>query len=183
MARRRRLRQRRQARPVRRAARRLSVLLPAGRGRHVRERHGEGGLPSPPEDGLGAVGGRRCRSRWRSRHPDRRPHRAQLLRNNGNGTFTDISRTRRVSAAAGGGMRHCARPTSTIGATSISWSWAGTGPPLYRNMRDGTFRDATTEAGLRQRGVLRPALAAGDVNKDGYIDFFFGRRPPGHALR
>ena len=41
-------------------------------------------------------------------------------------------------------------------------------------MRDGTFRNVAAEVGLAVEGPLRVA-AAGDVNKDGYVDFFFAR--------
>jgi hypothetical protein len=52
------------------------------------------------------------------------------------------------------------------------------GALLYRNMRDGTFRDASDDVSLpRVDGVT--ALAIGDVNKDGYPDMFFGRRGAG----
>ncbi|MEJ7711844.1 MAG: VCBS repeat-containing protein [Pyrinomonadaceae bacterium] len=41
-------------------------------------------------------------------------------------------------------------------------------------MRDGTFRNAVEDANLDIKGETA-ALAAGDVNKDGYTDFFFAR--------
>ena len=44
-------------------------------------------------------------------------------------------------------------------------------PALMRNMRDGTFRDVAKEAGLDHDGDFWCA-AAGDVNKDGFTDFF-----------
>ncbi|HYX41117.1 MAG TPA: CRTAC1 family protein, partial [Pyrinomonadaceae bacterium] len=47
-------------------------------------------------------------------------------------------------------------------------------PALYSNQRDGTFRDVAREVGLDAAGPWTCA-AAGDVNKDGYTDFFFGR--------
>ena len=55
----------------------------------------------------------------------------------------------------------------------------GDAPPvLLQNLRDGTFRDVAAEVGLAaavgSTGDVT-AVAAGDVNKDGYPDFFFGR--------
>ena len=47
-------------------------------------------------------------------------------------------------------------------------------PILYRNMRDGTFRDAAAQTGLPQDQDYT-AVAAADINKDGYTDFFFAR--------
>ena len=98
---------------------------------------------------------------------------AQLLRNNGDGTFSEIA------AAAGLAVVGAA---STIAATDFDnrrdidiVAAEASGPALFRNMRDGTFRNATADAGLPPKGQFAAALAVGDVNKDGYTDFFFGR--------
>ena len=48
-------------------------------------------------------------------------------------------------------------------------------PQLFRNMRDGTFRESAADAGLTTAGETS-ALAVADVNKDGYPDIFLGRR-------
>ena len=52
---------------------------------------------------------------------------------------------------------------------------AGHTPVLFRNMRDGTFQDAAKEAAL-PGGVTFISVAAGDVNKDGFVDLFLGRQ-------
>ena len=49
-------------------------------------------------------------------------------------------------------------------------------PALFRNMRDGTFADVAEDVGLGQRGQFT-CVAAGDINKDGFTDFFLGRAP------
>src|SRR4029078_4084568 len=50
---------------------------------------------------------------------------------------------------------------------------------LWRNMRDGTFRDVATEVGLTDlKGAT--SVAAGDVNKDGFTDFYFGSPNDGY---
>ncbi len=46
-------------------------------------------------------------------------------------------------------------------------------PVLLKNMRDGSFRDMAAEVGLVAKGPFLCA-AAGDVNKDGFTDFFLG---------
>jgi hypothetical protein len=98
----------------------------------------------------------------------------QLLRNNGNGTFTE------TAAAAGvrGGAAHAIAivPTDFDNRRDIDLLIADQdGPPaLFRNMRDGSFMDAAAQVGLQAVGGST-AVAAGDVNKDGYTDFFFGR--------
>ena len=98
----------------------------------------------------------------------------QLLRNNGNGTFTE------TAAAAGvrGGAAHAIAivPTDFDNRRDIDLLIADEdGPPaLFRNMRDGSFADAAAQVGLQAVGGST-TIAAGDVNKDGYTDFFFGR--------
>ncbi len=48
-------------------------------------------------------------------------------------------------------------------------------PLLFRNLRDGSFRDVAAEAGLSTPGQYT-AVAVGDFNKDNYPDFFLGQR-------
>jgi tetratricopeptide (TPR) repeat protein len=101
-----------------------------------------------------------------------------LLRNNGNGTFTDITR----AAALPGGSRAIAIvPTDfdnhrDLDLLIVSSSAA---PALFKNMRDGTFKDVAGDVGLAE--AFSPGsneitcVATADVNKDDYPDFFFGR--------
>jgi tetratricopeptide (TPR) repeat protein len=100
------------------------------------------------------------------------PARSLLLRNNGNGTFSD------VTAAAGlGGPGHALAviPTDFDNRRDVDLLvLRREGPALFKNMRDGTFRDVAAEAGLdAARGSFLCAAAA-DVDKDGYVDFFLG---------
>src|SRR5262249_61163798 len=68
-----------------------------------------------------------------------------------------------------------AQPTSAPGRdVDLLMAGPGGAPLLFRNMRDGTFKDVAASAGLSVAGDVS-AIAAGDVNKDGYPDFFFGR--------
>ena len=104
----------------------------------------------------------------------------QLLRNNGaeNG-FSDITTDAGVGASLAGRPIAIA-PTDFDNRRDIDLLIAGDSKAalLYRNMRDGTFRDATSDVGLPQQDGVS-ALAVGDVNKDGYPDIFFGRRGAG----
>ncbi|MCA1564527.1 MAG: FG-GAP-like repeat-containing protein [Acidobacteria bacterium] len=97
----------------------------------------------------------------------------RLLRNNGNGTFTDITAAAKV--AGGAGRAVAVVPTDYDNRRDVDLLVVNyEGPPaLYRNLRDGSFRDVAREAGLDVKGRFLCA-AAGDVNKDGYTDFFFG---------
>ncbi|MCI0541367.1 MAG: CRTAC1 family protein [Verrucomicrobiales bacterium] len=50
-------------------------------------------------------------------------------------------------------------------------------PRLYRNNRDGTFKDMTKEAGLF-RVLLAMGSNFGDLDNDGYLDFYLGTGNP-----
>ncbi len=96
-----------------------------------------------------------------------------LLRNDGNGKFTD------VTAAAGlntVGHAVAVVPTDFNNRRDMDLLVVnyGKAPELYSNQRDGTFRNVAKEVGLDVVGQWTSA-AAGDVNKDGYTDFFFGK--------
>ncbi|HXG92906.1 MAG TPA: FG-GAP-like repeat-containing protein [Blastocatellia bacterium] len=97
-----------------------------------------------------------------------------LLRNNGNGKFTDITAIAKVAGA----NAHAVAVVPTdydnhrdIDLLVVNYDAA---PVLFSNQRDGTFRDVATEAGLTEKARFTCA-AAGDVNKDGFTDFFFGK--------
>jgi tetratricopeptide (TPR) repeat protein len=99
-----------------------------------------------------------------------------LLRNNGDGSFADIT------AAAKLNSRHHAIavvPTDFDNRRDIDLLIVSAdGPPaLFQNMRDGTFRDVAADVGLLTAvgsdGIA--SVAVGDVNKDDFPDVFFGR--------
>jgi len=96
-----------------------------------------------------------------------------LLRNDGNGKFTDIT-----SAAKIGEPAHAVAiiPTDFNNRRDIDLFVLnyGKAPSLFSNQRDGTFRDVANDVGLGTAGNWSCA-AAGDLNKDGFTDFFLGR--------
>ncbi len=97
----------------------------------------------------------------------------RLFRNNGNGTFTDI--TTAAGMPSGLAVLQIV-PTDYDNRRDIDLLFvSGAQPPaLFRNMRDGTFQNAAETARLPKDDGYS-AVAAGDVNKDGFIDFFFAR--------
>jgi hypothetical protein len=98
----------------------------------------------------------------------------RLLRNNGNGQFTNITAATQVS----GSLNHAVAlvPTDYDNRRDMDLLILnyGEAPVLFKNLRDGTFRDVAAEVGLSAKGRYT-CVAAGDANKDGYTDFFFGR--------
>lgn len=97
-----------------------------------------------------------------------------LLRNDGNGKFTDITAAAKLSGSGGHGL--AVMPTDFDNHRDIDLLVMnyGSAPTLFSNQRDGTFRDVAAEVGLNTKGRFTCA-AAGDVNKDDFTDFFFGR--------
>lgn len=101
----------------------------------------------------------------------------RLQRNNGDGTFTDITR------AAGLGVTTRATavvPTDFDNRRDIDLLVVNRvgAPMLFKNQRDGTFRDVAREVGLAEAvhdADRITSVATGDTNKDDAPDFFFGR--------
>jgi Flp pilus assembly protein TadD len=97
-----------------------------------------------------------------------------LLRNNGDGTFTDRTAEANLSGSRSIQM---AVPTDFDNRRDIDLcAVSEKGVTLWRNMRDGSFRDVTNEVGLgadELKGSMN--LALGDINKDGFTDFYFAQ--------
>jgi hypothetical protein len=105
------------------------------------------------------------------------PGSVQLFHNNGDGTFTDVSRQSGVAAA---GRSY---PMTTVAADYDNDGWPdiyvacdSTPSWLFRNQHDGTFREealergvALSEDGIEQAGM---GIAVGDYDLDGNLDIF-----------
>lgn len=108
------------------------------------------------------------------------PAPTMLLRNNGDGTFTERTEEAKLSGNV---------PAQAVVATDYDnrrdvdlLVASQEGVALWRNLRDGTFRNVTSEVGLGDFNGSATSLAAGDVNKDGFTDFYFGKGASSAAL-
>jgi tetratricopeptide (TPR) repeat protein len=96
--------------------------------------------------------------------------RMSLLRNNCDGTFTDVTKESGLS-----------KPTNAQGAAWADINNDGLldlfvvnerGPSqLYLNKGDGTFQDVSHSAGI-DRSAFSKGVAAADYDGDGYVDFY-----------
>ncbi len=93
----------------------------------------------------------------------------RLYRNNGDGTFTDVTERAGVGGA-GYGQGACAADYDNDGDTDLFVS--NYGPDiLYRNNGDGTFADATAQAGVGDPGWGQSSCFF-DFDGDGWLDLF-----------
>ncbi len=110
------------------------------------------------------------------------PARSTLYRNNGDGTFTDVTERagidhRRIGMAAAWG------DYDNDGHLDLLVTGYGENA-LYRNNGDGTFTDRTRETGLGGRPGFWTAAAWADYDRDGHLDLYvtgyvqFVLRPP-----
>ncbi len=101
----------------------------------------------------------------------------QLFHNNGDGTFTEVSRESGVAAARGGYPMTCvAADFDNDGWPDIYVACDSKPSFFFRNNHDGTFREeglergaALSEDGLEQAGM---GVAVGDCNLDGNLEIF-----------
>ncbi len=101
-----------------------------------------------------------------------------LLRNNNDGTFTDISADSKINQSKENLEEKSIAvvPTDYDNRRDIDLFVLNIGgkPTLLSNQRDDTFLDKASEVGLN-RTENWTCVGAADFNKDSFIDFFFGR--------
>jgi enediyne biosynthesis protein E4 len=100
-----------------------------------------------------------------------------LYRNNGDGTFTDVSQKAGIANATGSyGMTVVAADLDEDGWTDIFVACDSTPSFLFMNNHDGTFREegvvrgvALSDDGMEQAGM---GVGVGDYDLDGHLDLF-----------
>jgi hypothetical protein len=99
------------------------------------------------------------------------PPRNYLFRNNGDGTFSDVTHQAQVPGY-GWGVGAVAADYNNDGYVDLFVYNFGTNI-LYRNNGDGTFTDVTIQAGVAGKNLVWSAGAAfGDYDKDGHLDLY-----------
>ena len=96
-----------------------------------------------------------------------------LFRNNGNGTWVDVARTAGVARSS---AVVAVAPTDFDNRRDVDLLTIrhGAAPQVFRNLRNGTFQDVARDVMFAGAADFTSA-AGGDVNKDGFIDFFLAR--------
>jgi tetratricopeptide (TPR) repeat protein len=112
--------------------------------------------------------------------PNNVAERKSLLRNNCNGTFTDVTQESGLG-----------KPTNTQTAVWADINNDGfldlfvgneTGPSqLFLNKGDGTFADISHSAGI-DRSAFTKGVAAADYDNDGYVDFYVSNQSGANFL-
>ena len=100
-----------------------------------------------------------------------------LYRNNGNGTFSDVSEKSGITRANGTyGLGVLTADFDNDGWTDIYVANDSAPSALYRNNKNGTFTDIGIEAGCALSIDGKPqagmGVTAGDYNRDGWLDIF-----------
>ena len=100
------------------------------------------------------------------------PIRNSLLRNNGDGTFTDV--TKAVGLSAGDTATHSAAwgDYDNDGWLDVFVAHELQPGQLFHNRGDGTFEDVTAKSGIHVPGQVTKGVVFGDYDNDGYPDLY-----------
>src|SRR6202790_2609507 len=97
------------------------------------------------------------------------PLRSALYRNNGDGTFTDVTEKAGVGGAGHYGQGVAVGDYYNDGYTDLYVTGYGRAI-LYHNNGDGTFTDVTAKAGVADEGGWSTSAGWFDYDKDGWLD-------------
>ncbi|MGH9371456.1 MAG: FG-GAP repeat domain-containing protein, partial [Vicinamibacterales bacterium] len=105
-----------------------------------------------------------------------RPVPDRLFRNDGHGTFTDVTETAGITRAYGSGLGVASADFNGDGRLDFYVANDGMPNQLWLNRGDGTFEDGALLAGVAFNMEGQPegsmGIAAGDPDEDGDLDLF-----------
>jgi hypothetical protein len=99
------------------------------------------------------------------------PIRKSLLRNNCDGTFTDVTEKSGLGSTAGPTQTAAWADVDNDGFLDLFIGNENAPSQLFRNRGDGTFEDISHAAGVDKVAFTKGVVAA-DYDKDGYVDFY-----------
>ena len=99
------------------------------------------------------------------------PIRRSLLRNNCDGTFTDVTQKSGLGAAVAASQTAAWADIDNDGYLDLFIGNENVPSQLFRNKGDGTFEDISHAAGIDKTAYTKGVVAA-DYDKDGYADFY-----------
>src|ERR1035441_6537473 len=98
-----------------------------------------------------------------------KPLRSALYHNNGDGTFTDVTKKASVGGEGNYGQEVPVGDFDNDGYPDLYVTGFGRAI-LYRNNGNGTFTDVTAKAGVADEGKWSTSAAWVDFDKDGWLD-------------
>ncbi len=99
------------------------------------------------------------------------PQRKSLLRNNCDGTFTDVTAAAGLAEPASSTQSAVWADIDNDGYLDLFVANEDRPAQLFRNRGDGTFEDVSHRAGIDKIGFSKAVVAA-DYDNDGYVDFY-----------
>jgi tetratricopeptide (TPR) repeat protein len=99
------------------------------------------------------------------------PMRRSLLRNNCDGTFTDVTQESGLGETVTASQTAVFADVDNDGYLDLFIGNENTPSQLFRNKGDGTFEDISHAAGVDQTAFTKGVVAA-DYDNDGYVDFY-----------
>jgi hypothetical protein len=99
------------------------------------------------------------------------PMRNSLLRNNGDGTFTDVTKAAGLSSAAFATHSAAWADYDNDGWVDLYVGHELAPSSLYRNKGDGTFEDVSAKAGVAHDAFTK-GVSWGDYDNDGFPDLY-----------
>jgi len=107
--------------------------------------------------------------------------RRSLLRNNCNGTFTDVTAKAGLMTPVTSSQTAVWTDIDNDGRLDLFVGNEDAPAQLFHNRGDGTFADIAASAGVR-RTAFTKAVSAGDYDNDGFPDFYLSNFRGGNFL-